>query len=103
MKNYNLVKQIPEEKYYEVFIEADSNDADYISTKNKYSQEEFDEIVDELKNIRDNYGDAQELENYEPSELDIYIPSSEWGVCHTLEEITVTMFDVDGFVYNVEF
>ena len=82
MKNYNLVKKVPKEKYYEVYINADSNDADYISTKTKYSQEEFDEVVDELKNLRDNYGGSHELEDFEDETDEINIPCSVWGCCH---------------------
>ena len=101
MKNYNLVKKVPKEKYYEVYINADSNDADYISTTTKYSQEEFDEVVDGLVKLRDSCD--YELEDFEDETGKINIPSSYGGYCHTLEEVTVTMFDVDGLVYDVEF
>lgn len=100
--SYKLIKKVPKTRYYEVYINADSNDGDYISRTEKCSQKRFDEIVNELINMRDNYGKSHEFEDY-PNSMDLDIPYSDWGCCHTLEDLTVTMYDVDGYVYNVEF
>ena len=99
MEKYTLEKTIPKERYYKVSICADSNDADYITEISKYNQKEFDEIVNELINIKYNYGDRHEFKNY-PNILGLYLPYCEWG-CHTLEYIEIQMYDIDGSVYNV--
>ena len=102
MKKYICTKIVPEEKYYEVYINADSNDADYISTSEEYTQEEFDEIIDEIINLRDNYGKSHELECYQ-NDMELPIPHSDWGRCHSLKDIKVTLYDTDGCVYDVKF
>jgi hypothetical protein len=102
MEKYKLTKTIPEQRIYEVYIDADSNDADYISTTTVYTQDEFDKIVDGLIDLNNNYMDYHELEEYE-NEYDLDIPCNSWGeYCHTLEEVKITMYDTDGYVYEVE-
>jgi len=98
---YKSTKKVPKEKYYEVYINADSNDADYISRTSNYSQKEFDEIVDALIDLINNYDGEHELEDY-PNDMELSIPNSDNGCCHTLEELTITMYDIDGYVYGIE-
>lgn len=100
---YKLVKrEVLKEKVFRVIIKADSNDADYITTDETYTEEEFNDIIDDLINLKHNYSGRHELEDF-PNESDLYIPSSEWGRCHTLEKLTVTCEDIDGIIYDVEF
>lgn len=100
---YKLEQIIPKKKYYEVYIKADSNDGDYITTIQKYDQEYFDEVVDEIINLKNNYMGSHQLENYH-NVMDLDIPYNGWdGYCHTLEKLKVTMYDVDGKIYNVVF
>jgi len=103
MEKYRLEKIEITEKYYEVFIKADSNDGDYVSTKTKYNQKEFDEIIDALIDIKNNYSGDHEFENYQNKyDLDIPYPECD-GTCHTLEELSVIMYDFYGKMYNVIF
>lgn len=99
--SYKIKKKVPKKKYYSVYINADSNDGDYISTTTDYSQEEFDEIVDELINLKNNYCTNHLLSKY-PNEMDLNIPCSDWGRCHSLAEVEVILYDIDGFIYEVE-
>ena len=101
MKKYTLEKILPKEKYYEVYMKADANDADYVTTEEYFSQDEFDSIVDELKNLISNYGGSHKLSEY-PNDCDFDIPFNGWdGYCHTLEYIDITMYDTDGYTYEV--
>ena len=101
-KKYKLVKNIPKERYYEVTIEADSNDADYIKETERYSQEEFDKIIDDLMDLKNNYSGRHELENYFESD-ELPIPYTELGdKCHTLYSLAIMMYDTDGCNYIVE-
>lgn len=98
--NYTLKKIVPKEKFYRVYINADSNAEDYISTIEIYDQETFDAVAKELKNLKDNYSKSQQLKDYE-NIADLSIPCSDWGYCHSLEDLEVTMHDIDGFTYEV--
>jgi len=117
MDKYELVKIVTGgKKKFTVTIVADSNDADYITTIQEYTEEEFNLIVDELINIQKNYSGHQQLENYaEDEEYTLFdedtntacyawinIPSGEWGKCHTLKSIDITCLTEDGVLYNVE-
>lgn len=88
-------------KKFHVIIKADSNDADYITEDEYYSLKEFEEIVDELKNLQTNYSGHHELEDYE-SKFDLPIPYSDWGRCHTIESIDITYLDESGKLWEVE-
>lgn len=103
MSKYEIEKIKTKEKYYEVYINADSNDGDYISRKERFSQEQFDEVIDGLIDLQNNYSESHQLENY-PNKYDLSIPYNGWdGYCHSLEELTVKMYDTDGIIYNVKF
>lgn len=99
---YTLLKKIPTEKYYEVLIEANSNNDDYGLTVNKYTQNEFDNIIDELKNLKNNYMGDHKLETYDNLK-NLDIPCVYYGYCHTLISLFVTCYDCDGCVYDVAF
>lgn len=101
MKRYTLTKMVPKTRYFEVYLDADANDGDYISTKTEYTEEEFESIIDDLINLRDNYSGSHRLSSYsDDTELDI--PTSEWGgYCHTLVQLVIRMYDTDGCVYEV--
>lgn len=101
MKNYIISQSIPTKKYYEVYINADSNDGNYISTIRQYSQRRFDEIIPALIDLKQNYSEPGQLEDY-ATEYDISIPYSDYGSCHTLDDIRITMYDTNGYVYNVD-
>ena len=99
---YTLVKKEKvKEKTFRVIIEADSNDADYITTDETYNEKEFNEVIDELIDLKNNYGGRHQLEDFENDWLTI--PRSEWGRCHSLTGLEVTCEDIDGTVYDVEF
>lgn len=102
MAKYKFEKVAIKERYYEVFIKADSNDADYITTTMKFDQKEFDETIDELINLKNNYGGSHELSNY-PNDLDLDIPFADDSYCHTLIRLSVKMYDTDGSIYIVTF
>jgi hypothetical protein len=98
---YKLEKNIPKKRYYEVTIKAEySNDADYIEGVGYYYQEEFDKIVDDIIDLKNNYSGRYELEKYEGEELSI--PYSDYGRCHTLYSIDIMMYDTDGCSYIVK-
>lgn len=100
---YKLVKAHGEkEKIFHVTITGDSNDGDYISRTETYVQADFDEyVIDALIDLKNNYSESHQLENY-PNENDLYIPSSDWGYCHTLESIEIQCIDENGDIWNVE-
>ncbi len=103
MEKYKLVtRPQPVAKIFRVIIKADSNDGDYITTDEVYTEEEFNDIIDDLINLKHNYSGRYELEDY-PWDNDLSIPCSDWGRCHTLEKLTVTCEDTDGTIYDVEF
>lgn len=107
---YQLIEIRPKNKTFEVFIKADSNDADYISTLTSYSEEKFNKnIVDDLILLQSKYAESHKLEKFENAVYDTYdrdteldIPCSDFGVCHTLEELKITCIDIDGQSYNVK-
>lgn len=100
-KKYKFVKNMPNRRYYEVTIEADYNDSDYIKKSQRFYQEEFDEVVDDIIDLKNNYSGRHELDDYESDRLDI--PYSEDGdKCHTLMYINIIMYDTDGYSYIVE-
>jgi hypothetical protein len=100
---YQLVE--PSKKnIFLVTIEADSNDADYITTRNEYEKEEFDKnIIDELIKLKRKYSGSHKLEDYKDEFDHIDLPYSEWGICHTLTELTVNHYDENGKVWDVKF
>lgn len=86
---------------FEVIIIADSNDADYITTREFYGEYVFDEyIIDELIDLIDNYSGSHELEKFCGD--NVRIPYSDWGCCHSIESIEVNYYDNNGTVRPVE-
>jgi hypothetical protein len=103
MEKYTLTK--PESKQRDKFIVtivADSNDADYITTENTYSKEEFEEtIADALVDLQNNYGLSYQLPNYY-NEHDLDIPYNGWdGYCHTLKYVQIQYIDNNGETWDV--
>lgn len=104
MSNYRLVEKVSDDRnMFTITIIADSNDADYITEKMYCNKEEFEEMLPELINLRDNYGENHQLEKY-PNPMDFNIPFNGWdGFCHSLEELTVEYVDESGKIFDVEF
>ncbi|WP_437261253.1 hypothetical protein [Bacillus thuringiensis] len=102
--NYKLVEKTSSMKNtFIITIKADSNDGDYITEEMHYSKSDFEEILPELVNLRDNYGDNHQLENY-PNPMDFNIPYNGWdGYCHSLEKLSVEYIDENGKMFDVEF
>ena len=99
---YNLEQLKPKEDYIEVSIEADSNDADYITNTETFTVEDFEEyVIDGLIDLKKYFG-SHELESY-PNEFDLdFIPCNGWdGYCHTLESVDVKLYKSDGTVWKV--
>lgn len=99
MIKYNLLQKIPVSRYYEIILIGDANDGDYVTSTEKYTQKEFDSVLLELFDLMKILGKDYELEKFASTGL--YLPCSENGTCHSLEEVKVTMYDVDGYVYDV--
>lgn len=79
----------------ELYIKADSNDADYISETNIISIKEFEEVLPILRKIL-NYKDWNNWEDNKKYLTDDeimlvsdYIPYCEYGKCHSVEEIKI--------------
>lgn len=86
-----------------VTIIGDSNDADYVTETMHFNEEDFEEILPELANIRNNYGKNHQLEDY-PNPMDLYVPfNGNDGYCHSLEKLTVEYIDHKGKIWDVEF
>jgi hypothetical protein len=103
-ERYQLVEKTGRElNSFKITIIADSNDGDYITETTLLSQSDFEEVLDEVINLRDNYGGRHQLEKY-PNKMDLDIPHNGWdGYCHTIEELIVEFIDEDGKVWDVLF
>ena len=104
MRFYKLVeKSASNVDRFKLTIEADSNDGDYVTEYEYYSKGEFEDLIDEIANLRDNFGEDQELVDY-PNELDLPIPYNGFdGYCHTLVILRVEYIDSEGKIWDVEF
>lgn len=105
MSKYQLVEKTGKNfNKFKVTIVADSNDADYITEIDYYTQEQFDKyIIDGLIHLRENASESHQLADYD-NEYDLDIPYNGWdGYCHTLIELTVEYIDESGKVWDVEF
>ncbi|QNR65381.1 hypothetical protein IAQ67_15925 [Paenibacillus peoriae] len=103
MSKYTLSKPRKEaQDCFMVTIVADSNDADYITTTQTYSSKEFNGvIVDELIQLKNNYSGSHQLEDCPLGEY-IDIPFNGYdGFCHSLESLTITYVDEDGYTWDV--
>lgn len=105
MAKYELHEKTGEEVgQFKVTIKADSNDGDYVTTINYYSQLTFEShIIDGLIELKYEYDGDHQLEDY-TNNYDLDIPYNGWdGNCHTLEELNVEFTDDDGKVWDVIF
>lgn len=96
---YTVTRQIPKERYYEIILVGDANDGDYVTSINKYTQKEFDKAVYELYDLMKIIGKSGQLEDRTSEHL--WLPCDDYGSCHSLEKVNITMYDVDGYVYDV--
>lgn len=103
---YALMQLIPNEVRFEVIIVADSNDADYVTTRETFSLEMFEEeIVDELIVLQRDFGGPNELKKMWSEDSDTYLDipmDSQDEYCHSLEELEITMYDTRGFSFAVK-
>lgn len=110
--NYRLIPiKNPDEAYFEIYINADSNDGDYISRTTKLSQAQFDEYgVNAIRIINqklighhrltEGWDELTEEELYDVGEISF--PSSDWGMCHTIEDFDVLFYDTLGNKFKVD-
>lgn len=119
--NFNLPKKRSE---YVVEIVADSNDGDYITTKQSYDEKTFKQIiVHEIEYVMKNHKKPYELkeyyfddfykkylerENYSEKDVEeeyideLSIPFDGYdGNCHSLTQITIWYIDSDGITWEV--
>jgi hypothetical protein len=105
VNKYKLIKKKEVNKFI-VTIVADSNDADYITTINKYDEVIFCKyVIDELIHL-EKYSGRHELESYEDNGISEYlnIPFNGYdGYCHTLESVKVEFIDHNGHIYDVQY
>ena len=80
-------------------IVGDSNDADYITKTEKYDKSTFEEIVPYLYLLNYKYNKDYQLKEFPYREY-ISLPYSEFGVCHSLEKLSIKFFD-KGTAYEV--
>jgi len=102
MNKYELIKPENKEKLFTVSIVADSNDGNYVSTTETYTESEFNKIVDELILLNKCYGECYELEEFYNTCYNIDMPFGEGGRCHTLSYIEIDCIDENGIYYDVE-
>lgn len=97
----NLTKLVPNQTYYELIIVADINDADYLTTIQKFSENQILQALPEMKNIAQNYSESHQLTHYN-DEVEVFLPSDDSGCqCHSLIKIELTKYHTDGFRYKV--
>lgn len=104
MIDYNEIWNSESPKIYELFIQADTNDADYVTSSHSVSEEEIEAmkpIIEMVKNCKKHYnwvtGEYSQLEDhplkiYPELTEDAYewfrdfLPFGEYGI-HTIESI----------------
>lgn len=104
MNKYELVKKREGLNEFKVTIVADSNDADYITTIQKYKEYEFDgRVIDDLIELK-GYEGSHALRDYDEDD-DSYldIPYGDIDSCHTLIQVIVEYTDSNGTVYDVKY
>ncbi len=113
MANYKLAKPNQQRvERFKVTIKGDSNDADYITTEEYYTKEKFETIVGKLNYLINEFGGNHQLEEfneyvYEKENnlkgcAELSLPCTEYGICHTLEEVKIEYVDKDGKLWEVE-
>lgn len=86
-----------------VTVVGDSNDADYITEVTKFKKENFDdEVIEEIKMLREIAGQAHGLEESDIEDTYVNLPYSDYGLCHSLEEIKIEFIDENSVIYDVE-
>lgn len=105
MEKFNLVgKPQRERDKFIVTVKADSNDGDYMTERTAYTPDQFERRIPYLIDLIDNYSGSHKLETYRnEGELDLpYNEYGDYGMCHTLEEVTIEYVDNDGITWDVE-
>ncbi len=114
--HYKIYSIKNKEPFFRVILIGDVGDGDYMDTENDFTHEEFIKYgIPLLKYIYENlyqihgFNDLLcDLEDEEEEGLyeDIldwfYIPTAEWGYCHTLTNIIIEYHDEDNEVYKVK-
>mgnify|MGYP003289602814 CR=1 FL=1 len=86
---------------FEVIIVADSNDGDYTTTRNFYSEDVFEMyLIDELVELLGKHSCAYGLESFDFNGY-LDMPHGEYEPCHTLESVEVNYYDNTGTIRPV--
>lgn len=85
---------------FEVIIVGDMNDGDYVTTREFFSEEDFDKhVVEELIELLSKYSNEYKLRDF-CAEC-IRIPFDGQEHCHSLESVEVNYYDNNGSVRPV--
>ncbi len=118
MKYETLLKEkkSSRKEVFIITIQADSNDADYMTEKTIINKTNMtDEVIDliqklkKIEGVNHALGEAYEDDNNEYGlEHDdffnhINVPFTDWGICHSLEDLSVEYVDENGKIFDVEF
>ena len=102
----NLGLQKSKDTYIEVFVEADVNDGDYISTTTRITSLQkyikLCKIVEKIENYDGSHNWESRGEYLTPEEIDIfrdYMPYFDNEEVHSIDTISFT-FVVDGVIYE---
>lgn len=95
--------------HFTITITADSNDADYLTEKTvAYGSSLTENQEKALRLLKEKAMGSHGLEEFSENDKDfqlvwnvLSIPSTEFGVCHTIESIDITYQDADGIMYDV--
>ena len=102
-KGYKILeKEKIEEPYFIVKITGDSNDGDYITEESKFTVDEFEKESGLLavQILNEFYSDNHNFEEFCPEVLSV--PRSDWGECHSCDDVTIEYIDISGVHYPVE-
>lgn len=113
MANYKLVKPNKQKvERFKVSITGDWNDADYVTATEYYTKEEFETIVGNLNFMMKEYNGYHQLKEFTTylyprmnnlkGCAELSLPCSEYGICHSLEEVRIEYVDKDGKLWEVE-
>lgn len=102
MEKYTIGKIQPTRvNCFEVIIVADMNDGDYVTTREFYSEEQFDNyVIDELIELLGEHSNEYELPKFCCNCISIPFDGQE--TCHSLEKVEVNYYDNNGSVRPVE-
>lgn len=86
---------------FEVIIVGDMNDGDYVTTREFFSEDEFNSnVIDELIELLSNYSDDYKLRSFTAEYIRIPFDGQEH--CHSLESVEVNYYDNNGSVRPVK-